>query len=71
MKTKTAVAQLITYMKANQYFIGNDLNTEFQRFLLIEEQDLKNSYAQGTYDEGAIPTEEDCNNYFKENFTQE
>tara|TARA_R110000868_G_scaffold218445_1_gene468683 strand:- start:1505 stop:1729 length:225 start_codon:yes stop_codon:yes gene_type:complete len=67
----TAVAQLIDYMRVNRHFIGNDLRLEFQRFLLIEEQDLKNAYAQGTYDEGAIATEDDCNNYFKENFTQE
>jgi hypothetical protein len=67
---KTAVSQLIDYMKANQYFIGKDLNTEFQRFLIIEKQDLINSYAQGTYDEGGLNTEEDCENFFNENFIQ-
>lgn len=70
MKNKTAVAQLIDYMKINQYFIGNDLNTEFQRFLILEKQCLINSYAQGTYDEGGLNTEEDCENFFNENFIQ-
>lgn len=67
---KTAVSQLIDYMRINRHFIGKDLNTEFQRFLIIEKQDLINSYAQGTYDEGIICTSEDCENFFNENFIQ-
>jgi hypothetical protein len=38
--------------------------------LIIEKQDLINSYAQGTYDEGGLNTEEDCENFFNENFIQ-